>query len=151
MPGPAKACAGKRGIDTDNDGAACGSGASGTEGQKFAFEEGLLVTHRGLSGPLILQIASYRTLGRAIRVDLCPGQDLAVKAEAVRPAPVGRLLWHGAIVHGEAAMPSILEPPTRQSGSPPLDGGLVPWHQGPDRRRVWCRRPGLDRLEYSPA
>ena len=61
----------------------------GTEGQKIAFEEGLLFTHRGLSGPSILQISSYWTPGRAIRVDLCPGQDLALKAESGRAAGLG--------------------------------------------------------------
>ena len=61
----------------------------GTEAQKIAFEEGLLFTHRGLSGPSILQISSYWTPGRAIRVDLCPGQDLALKAESGRAAGLG--------------------------------------------------------------
>ncbi len=61
----------------------------GTEGQRIAFEEGLLFTHRGLSGPSILQISSYWTPGRAIRVDLCPGQDLALKAESGRAAGLG--------------------------------------------------------------
>ncbi|SNS71541.1 NAD(P)/FAD-dependent oxidoreductase [Tropicimonas sediminicola] len=41
-----------------------------------AFREGLLVTHRGLSGPSILQISSYWREGQEISVDLCPGLDL---------------------------------------------------------------------------
>ena len=61
----------------------------GAEGQKIAFEEGLLFTHRGLSGPSILQISSYWTPGRAIHVDLCPGRDLAVEAEAGRAEGLG--------------------------------------------------------------
>ncbi len=40
---------------------------------RAAFEEGLLFTHRGLSGPSILQISSYWREGEAIRVDLLPG------------------------------------------------------------------------------
>lgn len=42
---------------------------------KTAFEEALLFTHRGLSGPAILQISSYWREGDAISVDLLPGID----------------------------------------------------------------------------
>jgi len=41
------------------------------------FREGLLFTHRGLSGPSILQISSYWRDGSEISVDLAPGQDVA--------------------------------------------------------------------------
>ena len=40
-----------------------------------AFQEGLLFTHRGLSGPSILQASNYWKEGRSIIVDLCPGVD----------------------------------------------------------------------------
>jgi len=43
--------------------------------KKTRFEEALLFTHRGLSGPVILQISSYWRDGDAITVDLLPGQD----------------------------------------------------------------------------
>lgn len=43
---------------------------------KTAFEEGLLFTHRGLSGPSVLQISSYWREGDAITVDLAPGRDV---------------------------------------------------------------------------
>jgi predicted Rossmann fold flavoprotein len=39
---------------------------------KTRFQEGMVVTHRGLSGPAILQISSYWRDGTAIRVDLLP-------------------------------------------------------------------------------
>ncbi len=42
-----------------------------------AFEEALLFTHRGLSGPAILQVSSYWREGQAITVDLAPGRDMA--------------------------------------------------------------------------
>ena len=61
----------------------------GVAGQRIAFEEGLLFTHRGLSGPSILQISSYWTPGSAIRVDLCPGRDLAGEAWAGRAEGLG--------------------------------------------------------------
>jgi predicted Rossmann fold flavoprotein len=41
------------------------------------FQEGLLFTHRGLSGPSILQISSYWREGDTITVDLLPGRDAA--------------------------------------------------------------------------
>jgi predicted Rossmann fold flavoprotein len=40
------------------------------------FRENMLFTHRGLSGPAILQISSYWQPGEAITVDLLPDQDI---------------------------------------------------------------------------
>ena len=40
--------------------------------KKTFFEEGMLFTHRGLSGPSILQISSYWKLGDNIKVNLSP-------------------------------------------------------------------------------
>ena len=40
------------------------------------FEEGMLFTHRGLSGPAILQLSSYWREGEEIRVNLAPGTNL---------------------------------------------------------------------------
>ena len=41
------------------------------------FHEDLLFTHRGLSGPAILQVSSFWRPGDTLRVDLAPGRDLA--------------------------------------------------------------------------
>jgi len=41
------------------------------------FVEDLLFTHRGLSGPAVLQASSYWREGTSLRIDLAPGQDLA--------------------------------------------------------------------------
>ncbi len=41
------------------------------------FHEDLLFTHRGLSGPAILQISSYWSEGQALSIDLAPELDLA--------------------------------------------------------------------------
>ncbi|MBK6896457.1 MAG: NAD(P)/FAD-dependent oxidoreductase [Alphaproteobacteria bacterium] len=43
--------------------------------EKTSFREGLLFTHRGLSGPSILQISTYWEEGKAITVDLIPEKD----------------------------------------------------------------------------
>jgi len=40
--------------------------------KKTFFEEGMLFTHRGLSGPSVLQISSYWKLGDNIKVNLSP-------------------------------------------------------------------------------
>ena len=44
--------------------------------KKIFFEEGMLFTHRGLSGPSILQISSYWKLGDDIKVNLSPKLDI---------------------------------------------------------------------------
>jgi predicted Rossmann fold flavoprotein len=41
-----------------------------------SFEEAMLFTHRGLSGPAILQISSYWREGGSLSLRLCPGTDL---------------------------------------------------------------------------
>jgi len=44
------------------------------DGQQF--REKMLITHRGLSGPAILQISSYWQPGQSIRIDLAPGTEV---------------------------------------------------------------------------
>ncbi len=44
---------------------------------KTRFREALLFTHRGLSGPAILQISSYWREGDELMIDLAPDHDLA--------------------------------------------------------------------------
>ncbi|MCG7498886.1 NAD(P)/FAD-dependent oxidoreductase [Vibrio sp. Of7-15] len=48
------------------------------------FKENLLFTHRGLSGPVILQISSYWTPGQKVMIDLLPDLDLAETLTAMR-------------------------------------------------------------------
>ena len=43
---------------------------------KIFFQEGMLFTHRGLSGPSILQISSYWKLGDDIKINLSPKLDI---------------------------------------------------------------------------
>ncbi|WP_068116324.1 NAD(P)/FAD-dependent oxidoreductase [Tropicimonas marinistellae] len=49
-----------------------------------AFREGLLFTHRGLSGPAILQISSFWREGDPICVDLVPGVELVAALRSRR-------------------------------------------------------------------
>ena len=44
--------------------------------KKTLFEEGILFTHRGLSGPSILQISSYWKEGESLNIDLCPEKNI---------------------------------------------------------------------------
>ena len=45
---------------------------SNVSNSRQAFRENILFTHRGLSGPAILQISSYWEPGETISIDLCP-------------------------------------------------------------------------------
>ena len=60
------------------------------DGQQF--REKMLITHRGLSGPAILQISSYWQKPRSIVIDLAPGSDLtAAFRDLKQPRNVGAL------------------------------------------------------------
>lgn len=66
---------------------------------KTAFDEAVLFTHRGLSGPAILQISSYWRPGEEIRIDMAPGRDVyaglrAARGEHPRQAPATVLAHH---------------------------------------------------------
>ena len=49
---------------------------AGTLKRRASFREKMLVTHRGLSGPAILQASSYWQPGEAITLDLAPNLDV---------------------------------------------------------------------------
>lgn len=49
-----------------------------------AFDEAALFTHRGLSGPAVLQVSSFWREGQGVRIDLCPGRDILAELKAAR-------------------------------------------------------------------
>ncbi len=51
---------------------------------KARFDEALLFTHRGLSGPAILQISSYWRDGQDIVIDMAPGTDVLAGLKQLR-------------------------------------------------------------------
>ena len=51
--------------------------STGSGRDKGSFREDLLFTHRGLSGPAVLQISSYWRPGEPLNLNLLPGQDVA--------------------------------------------------------------------------
>jgi predicted Rossmann fold flavoprotein len=56
---------------------------TGEKKKNMHFDEDLLFTHRGLSGPAVLQISSYWQDGTSIRLNLAPNVDLPARlAEA---------------------------------------------------------------------
>ena len=65
-----------------------------------AFSNAMLVTHRGVSGPAILQISSYWQHGDALTLDLLPGRDafeLLQQWQAERPAAELRTVLSDAL------------------------------------------------------
>jgi predicted Rossmann fold flavoprotein len=57
-----------------------------TGNSRTAFHEDLLFTHRGLSGPAILQISSFWRAGEALHLDLVPGHDIEYELIAAKRA-----------------------------------------------------------------
>jgi predicted Rossmann fold flavoprotein len=55
--------------------AVCGAGK---------FDEAMLMTHRGMSGPAMLQVSSYWREGDAVEIDLAPGRDMAAFLKSER-------------------------------------------------------------------
>ena len=57
---------------------------AGSGKKRTRFLEDLLFTHRGLSGPAVLQISSFWRPGEPITIDLAPGRDLAAELKAAK-------------------------------------------------------------------
>ena len=70
-------CASLSGLSIEEARVGCG---------KTRFSEGLLFSHRGLTGPSILQISSYWAEGHPISIDLAPGEDIAPALAAAKVA-----------------------------------------------------------------
>ena len=75
---------------------------------RTGFDEAVLFTHRGLSGPAVLQVSSYWREGEAIALDLLPGRDVAADLRAARGklalrTVLGRWLPEKLARHLEAA------------------------------------------------
>ena len=65
-----------------------------------AFREKMLITHRGLSGPAILQISSYWRPKQAIRIDLAPERELMsdmLKSGSGRDLNAAKAAFHQAL------------------------------------------------------
>ncbi len=69
------------------------------KGGRPTFDEGVLFTHRGLSGPAILQISSYWREGEAITVAMAPGVDVLARLKAAKNENGGKQAVHTALGH----------------------------------------------------
>lgn len=67
-------------------------------GGRPTFNEAMLFTHRGLSGPAILQISSYWREGEAITVAMAPGEAVFDRLKAAREEN-GKQRVHTALGH----------------------------------------------------
>ena len=64
---------------------------TGAKKESMEFLEDLLFTHRGLSGPGVLQISSYWKEGTPIRLDLLPGTDMAAQLQSAKATSKKRI------------------------------------------------------------
>ena len=58
--------------------------STGSKKTRMDFHEDLLFTHRGLSGPAILQISSYWQPGTPLSINLVPDQDVLALLQAAK-------------------------------------------------------------------
>jgi predicted Rossmann fold flavoprotein len=107
----------------------------------MSFHEDLLFTHRGLSGPAVLQISSYWQPGQALSINLLPGVELLetllqLKQRSRRQLgnELGGLLtqrladaWLQQLrLDGQQAMPQVPDAQLRQLASSLSDWRIVP-------------------------
>ncbi len=78
---------------------------------KKQFRDPLLFTHRGLSGPAILQISLEWQPGQEIGIDLLPALDLAAELEAQRRQHPRRLLKSALAERLPKRLAAVMAPP----------------------------------------
>jgi predicted Rossmann fold flavoprotein len=66
-----------------------------------SFREKMLITHKGLSGPAVLQVSSYWSAGEPICIDLAPEREVtaAIREAKVRNLSVARAAFQQALPH----------------------------------------------------
>jgi len=94
------------------------------------FDENLLITHRGLSGPAILQISSYWNLGTAISLDLAPQQQLSLNSPTHRDLPTLRADLRTVLPQRLADRLLDLDPPAGWTNHA-LEAWEDRWHHWP--------------------
>lgn len=80
--------------------------------KRIRFRENILFTHRGLSGPAILQISSYWSPGEAVSINLLPEVDLVELLSSKRVAsPNTRLKTVLSEILPRKLLPVFIRPP----------------------------------------
>jgi len=129
--------------------------------ERASFDEALLFTHRGLSGPAILQISSYWNPGEAITINMAPGQDaLAALRKAKDETPkLSPEKWLAARLPARLAAhisasfdyKRLADMPDRELANLALQIGA--WHIRPagteGYRKAEVTRGGVDTAELS--
>ncbi len=98
------------------------------------FREKLLITHRGLSGPAVLQASSYWRPGHTVAIDLAPGAEIAApllrSASQRGPATASAAL--------RSALPARLAERWMQHRAPDrwTNAGLTQWEAGLHRWQI---------------
>ena len=129
--------------------------------ERASFDEALLFTHRGLSGPAILQISSYWDSGEAITVNMAPGSDTlaelkAAKAQTPRLSPEKWLTSHlparlAAHLSAQFRYERLADMPDRELTNLALQ--VSAWHIRPagteGYRKAEVTRGGVDTDELS--
>lgn len=113
----------------------------GTGKRPTRFRDGLLFTHRGLSGPAILQISSFWRPGDEITVDLAPDIDIGTELRALR-AESGRIAPATALSRWlPARLAEAVATDCGVHGARLADQGNAALTQLADRVNRWSLRP----------
>jgi predicted Rossmann fold flavoprotein len=128
------------------------------------FVEDLLFTHRGLSGPAVLQISSYWREGQALQIDLAPGRDLTPvlrDAKAVSRRQLGNELAQHVpqrladawLAQAGAVSAQLPMPQVKDRDLQALATALARWRVTPTGSEGWRKAEvtagGVDTLELS--
>jgi predicted Rossmann fold flavoprotein len=122
------------------------------------FREKMLITHRGLSGPAILQISSYWKPAHAVAIDLAPGGDVTAAwrdAQTPRNIAAMKSALHNFLPNRFASRWLDLHPPSTwtNSGLAELEHSVHKWSvipagtEGYDKAEVTAG--GVDTNELS--
>ena len=136
--------------------------ATGSGKEAGEFVEDLLFTHRGLSGPAILQISSYWNPGNLLAIDLVPGTDLAEALIAGKPGARKRIAatlaawlperlaqaWSGEGAEWERPVSDLPDRMLRQLASRLQGWELMP-NGSEGFRKAEVTRGGVDTRELS--
>jgi predicted Rossmann fold flavoprotein len=76
------------------------------------FREKLLFTHRGVSGPAVLQVSSYWQPGEKVEIDLAPDRSWIGPVRAQRDVATARAALRGVLPHRLADRWLALNPPS---------------------------------------
>ena len=93
------------------------------------FREKLLFTHRGISGPAVLQVSSYWRPGEKVEIDLAPDLSWTAPVRAQRDLTTARAALRGVLPHRLADRWLALEPPPAwtNAGLDQAESGLHRW------------------------